>query len=79
MYTFVIRYDKTNGKDFRVLTFSMFGPLQDWRVWAALRWAASAVISASREWRGVLWEGWLVCAEGHRRTYLETPDKVLCC
>lgn len=77
LYTFVIRYDKSNGEESRVLTFTMFGPLRDWRVWTALRWAASAVISVSREWRGVLWEGWPVCAEGHaERTYLATPDKV---
>lgn len=78
LYTFVIRYDdKTSGEESRVLTFRMFGPLEDWRVWAALRWAASAVISVSREWRGVLWEGWPECAEGHtERIYLNTPDKV---
>eukprot|EP00752_Nemacystus_decipiens_P009015 g8047.t2 len=76
LYTFVIRYDKSNGEESRVLTFTMFGPLRDWRVWAAIRWAASAVISVSREWRGVLWEGWPVCAEGHaERIYLATQDK----
>lgn len=46
-------------------------------VWAALRWVASAMISVSREWRGVLWEGWPECPKGHiERTYLVTPDKV---
>lgn len=77
LYEFIIRYDKTVGDNRRVLSFRMFGPLSDDRVWAALRWGASAMIGVSREWRGVLWEGWPVCAEGHtERLYLVTPDKV---
>lgn len=77
LYSFVIRYDKTIGKERRVLSLRIFGPLDDARVWAALRWVASAMISVSREWRGVLWEGWPECAEGHiEKTYLVTPDKV---
>lgn len=78
LYTFLIRYDKAIGKESRVLSLRLFGPLEDVRVWAALRWVASAMISVSRDWPGVLWEGWPECAENHvERAYFTTPDKVM--
>lgn len=79
LYEFIVRYDKATGEQpdqRRVLSLRMFGPLADKRVWAALRWGASAMIGVSREWRGVLWEGWPECVEGHKKVYLSSPDKV---
>lgn len=79
LYEFIVRYDNATGEQqdqLRVLSFRMFGPLADTRVWAALRWGASAMIGVSREWRGVLWEGWPECVEDHKKVYLVTPEKV---
>lgn len=77
LYSFVIRYDDASGGERRVLSFRMLGPLEDGRLWVALRWAASSMLSISREWRGVLWEGWPECPEHPKeRTYLATPDRV---
>ncbi|CAM9502576.1 unnamed protein product [Ectocarpus fasciculatus] len=76
LFTFVIRYDAAVGDERRVLTMRMFGPLQDDRVWAALRWVASSVVNISKDWPGVLWEGWPECARRHRnRIYFATSDK----
>lgn len=76
LYTFFIRYDDTCGADKRVLEMSMFGPL-DGELWTALRWIASSMVNLSREWPGVLWEGWLECAKHPmERTYLATPAQV---
>ncbi|CBN78377.1 LRR-GTPase of the ROCO family, putative pseudogene (Partial), partial [Ectocarpus siliculosus] len=63
LYTFVIRYDYAVGDERRIL---MFGPLQDDRVWKALRWVASSVVNISKDWPGVLWEGWPQCARCRR-------------
>ncbi|CAB1104970.1 unnamed protein product [Ectocarpus sp. CCAP 1310/34] len=76
LYTFVVRYDSAVGNERRILSMRMFGPLQDNRVWAALRWVASSVVNISKDWPGVLWEGWPQCARRHRnRTYFATSDK----
>ncbi|CAM9834872.1 unnamed protein product [Ectocarpus sp. 6 AP-2014] len=78
LYTFVIRYDYAVGDERRILSMRMFGPLQDDRVWAALRWVASSVVNISKDWPGVLWEGWPQCARCHRnRIYLATSDKAI--
>eukprot|EP00903_Cladosiphon_okamuranus_P018362 g16892.t2 len=45
----------------RVLTAKISGPLDDMRVWLAIRYVASAMVNLSREWPGVRWEGWLDC------------------
>ncbi|CAM9844456.1 unnamed protein product, partial [Scytosiphon promiscuus] len=76
LYTFVIRYDATFCDDRRTLSLRMFGPLGDDRVWAALRWVASSVVNLSKEWRGVLWDGWPQCGlHPLKRSYLATADK----
>ena len=59
LYTTILRYDAP------VLTVRMIGPLEDERVWTALRYVASAMTILSHEWPGVLWEGWPECPE-HR-------------
>lgn len=78
LYTFFVRYDDvTTGGENRVLSLRMLGPLDDDRVWAALRWVASSMLSISREWRGVMWDSWPECPEHpNDRTYLATPDTV---
>ena len=78
LYTFAIRYDDAaTGGERRVLSLRMIGPLDDGRMWAALRWVASSMLSISREWRGVMWNSWLECPEHPKdRTYLVTPDMV---
>ncbi|CAM9487752.1 unnamed protein product [Scytosiphon promiscuus] len=74
LYTFFIRYDDACGADKRVLEMIMFGPLEGGELWAPLRWIASSMVTLSREWPGVLWEGWLECAEHPlERTYLAAP------
>ncbi|CAM9525926.1 unnamed protein product [Scytosiphon promiscuus] len=76
LYTFVIRYDVTSCGERRTLSLRMFGPLEDDRVWAALRWVASSVVNLSAEWRGVLWDGWPECARHPlERTYFATPNE----
>lgn len=55
----------------RELTARVVGPLQDARVWAAIRYVASAVVTFSKDWPGVLWEGWPVCPKHHdEKVYL---------
>ena len=43
----------------RVLTARTFEPLENERVWVAVRYVASARVSISKEWPGVLWEACL--------------------
>ena len=80
LYRFVIRYDINVGDRNhidKVLTMRMIGPLASERVWVALRYVASAMITLSREWPGVKWEGWPVCLEHPSdRMYLALPDQV---
>lgn len=47
----------------RELTATVVGPLENARVWAAMRYVASAVVTFSKDWPGVLWEGWPDCAK----------------
>ncbi|CAM9890847.1 unnamed protein product [Ectocarpus fasciculatus] len=76
LYTFVIRYDEEIGSGERVLAVTMFGPVAEDRLWAALRWIASSVVNISKEWRGVLWEGGPACATHARgRMYFKTPNE----
>lgn len=78
LYTFIIRYDNTMDDGRRILRVRMFGPLEDSRVWPALGWVASSMLNLSREWPGVLWEGWPECAQHPmKRTYFATPEQVL--
>lgn len=61
----------------RVLTARVVGPLEDEKVWAAVRYVASAMVTFSHEWPGVLWEGWPVCGEHHReKVYLSSSVRM---
>lgn len=64
----------------RVLTAKVFGPLDDKRVWLAIRYVASAMVNLSKEWPGVLWDGWLDC-EKHpsQHLYLASSAEVRAC
>lgn len=73
LYTFIIRYDASN----RTLTMSIAGSLDNDMVWAALRYVASAMVNLSRDWPGLLWEGWPDCAEHPKsRMFLASSTKV---
>lgn len=81
LYTVVVRYDSvyTDGcsDPDRVLTVRMIGPLENDRVWTALRHIASSMVMISKDWPGVLWEGWPECPEHPTiRMYLATSVKV---
>ena len=81
LYTFFIRYDvfAAPGRDVpeRVVTARMIGPLENDRVWAALRYVASAMVILSKEWPGVLWESWPVCStHPSSRIFLAPPAEV---
>lgn len=72
-YVVAIHYDGTK----RVLSVRMFGHLESERVWVALRFIASVMVNISVEWPGMLWEGWLECADHVRdRVHLTTSSEV---
>ena len=72
-YVVAIHYDSTR----RVLAVRMIGHLESERVWVALRFIASVMVNISAEWPGVLWEGWMECADHVRdRVHLTTPSEV---
>lgn len=72
-YIVAIHYDDTK----RVFSVRMFGHLESERMWVALRFIASVMVNIAVEWPGVLWEGWLECAEHVRdRVHLTTPSEV---
>lgn len=82
-YTMVIRYDIKHDpleEDVaHVLTVQMIGPLENPRVWAALRFVASAVITLAKEWPGVILKGSPVCPRhplNPSAVYLTTPNEV---
>lgn len=73
LYVVEIRY---TGED-RVLSIKMSGPLEDERVWVALRFMASALVNVSKEWQGMLCKGWIDCPNHARdHVYLATPTEV---
>lgn len=83
LYRFIIRYDVLNAPregdgEERVLSLRMMGPLEDERVWIAIRYVASAVLIMSKEWPGVLWKGWSECPMHCTDViYLATPREVI--
>ncbi|CAM9979903.1 unnamed protein product [Ectocarpus sp. 12 AP-2014] len=60
LYTVALSMTGYNEPE-RVLTARVFGPLDDKRLWLAIRYVASAMVNLSKEWPGVIWEGWLHC------------------
>ena len=81
LYTFVIHYDVIYDRDDNhredVLTMRMIGPLADERMWVALRYVASSMITLSRDWPGMQWKGWPVCPEHPTdRMYLASRKQV---
>lgn len=73
LYTFIIRYDNIS----ELLTMSMKGPLENNRVWIALRFVASAMVNILKDWPGVLSEGWPACVEHpDTRMYLASSHEV---
>ena len=81
LYTFVIHYeviyDREHNHRDDVLTMRMIGPLADERMWVALRYVASAMVTLSRDWPGVRWKGWPVCPEHPTdRMYLASRKQV---
>ena len=84
LYTMVIRFDKTlepsDGDVAHVLTVRMIGPLENPKVWIALRFVASAVITISKEWPGVIVKGSPICprhSTASTTAYLTMPKEVL--
>lgn len=78
---FTVALSMTSYKESeRVLTAKVFGPLDDKRVWLAIRFVASAMVNLSKEWPGVLWAGWLDC-EKHpsQHLYLASSAEVRAC
>ncbi|CAN0387276.1 unnamed protein product [Ascophyllum nodosum] len=79
LYTFVIRYDVIYDRDHNhredVLTMTMIGPLADERMWVALRYVASSMVTLSRDWPGVQWKGWPVCPEHPTNRMYLAPRK----
>ena len=84
LYTMVIRFDKTletlDGDVAHVLTVRMMGPLENPKVWIALRFVASAVLTISKEWPGVIVKGSPICprhSTASTTAYLTMPKEVL--
>lgn len=78
---FTVALSMTSYKESeRVLTAKVFGPLDDKRVWLAIRFVASAMVNLSKEWPGGLWAGWLDC-EKHpsQHLYLASSAEVRAC
>ncbi|CAM9199811.1 unnamed protein product [Ectocarpus sp. 8 AP-2014] len=75
LYTIALNMTSYNESE-RVFTAKVFGPLDNKRVWVAIRYVASAMINLSKEWPGVLWTGWLDC-EKHplQHLYLASSDE----
>lgn len=70
LYTIALSMTSYNDPQ-RELTARVVGPLEDARVWAAIGYVASAVVTFSKEWPGVLWEGWPECSKHHdEKVYL---------
>lgn len=83
LYTVLIRYDTIhNTSDHNkahILTVRMMGRMESLRVWAALRYVASAVVILSKEWPGVILKGSPICPKHPRVTtvlYLASPNEV---
>ena len=75
LITTAIRYDTTA----HLLMVRVIGRLDNLRVWASLRYVASAVVILSKEWPGAILRGSPVCPEHRSESsviYLEIPDKV---
>lgn len=73
LYVVEIRYTIEG----RVLSIKISGPLEDERVWVALRFMASVLVNVSKEWQGMLWKGWVDCPNHPRdHVYLATPTEV---
>ena len=86
LFTMVIRYDpihgSSDGDSANVLTVWMIGPLECQRVWAALRFVMSAIVTLSKEWPGAILQGWPVCPTHPTVSaivYLTTPSQVWKC
>jgi len=79
LYTVALSMTSYNESE-RVLTARVFGPLDNKRVWVAIRYVASAMVNLSKEWPGVLWTGWLDC-EKHplQHLYLASSVEVRVC
>lgn len=84
LYRMVIRYDKTRDTRNRgvqhALTVRMIGPLENPRVWKALQFVASAFITISKEWPGVIVKGSPVCPSHPTASTafkLAKPDEVM--
>lgn len=76
-FAFVIRYDDVTADGARrVLSFRMLGPLEDGQVWAALRWATSAIFTIQSLGDGAESCGKVGWSAQRRmeRTYLATPN-----
>ncbi|CBN74748.1 LRR-GTPase of the ROCO family, putative pseudogene [Ectocarpus siliculosus] len=74
LYTVALSMTSYNESE-RVFTARVFGPLDNKRVWVAIRYVASAMINLSKEWPGVLWTGWLDC-EKHPLQHLYLASSV---
>lgn len=73
LYVVEVRYTSED----RVLSIKMSGPLEDDRVWIALRFMASVLVNVSKEWQGMLCKGWIDCPNHARdHVYLATPTEV---
>lgn len=64
LYTVALSMTSYNDPE-RELAARVVGPMENPRVWAAFRFVASAVVTFSKDWPGVLWEGWPECAKHH--------------
>lgn len=77
LYRFMIRCDYVDAPRQRLLSLRMVGPLEDPRVWEALRFVASHMVIQSEEWQGVWWEGWSECLiHPEEHLYLAAPRQV---
>lgn len=71
LYIVVIQYID------QVLSVKVVGPLNNDRVWAALRFVASLMVNISTDWPGALWQGSIECAEHvGSMVFLSTPREV---
>ncbi|CAM9863942.1 unnamed protein product, partial [Sphacelaria rigidula] len=76
LFTVALSMASYSGPE-REFTARVVGPLANARVWAAIRYVASVMLTLSKEWPGVLWEAWPVCTEGHAKTvYLASSVRI---
>ena len=72
LFKFAIFYSISDDSE-HLLTLRMIGPLENYLVWAALRYVASAMVNLSKNWPGMRWSGWPDCPKHPSTRFNLTP------